>query len=93
MLEIILFAIGVIVGYIVASIMFVAATADDNEAKQNQIDGILFTKILKASLMPGRITFAIPNKDMDALKDTHIFVCYAINKEDFKRIKQQLIKE
>ncbi len=36
MLYIILFAIGVIVGYIVASILFVASTADDNDLDAQQ---------------------------------------------------------
>ncbi len=39
----------------------------------------------------GEITFGVPAKAMEwTLKGTHHFVLYAINKEDFKRIKSEL---
>lgn len=60
-------------------------------------DGIgMFPTILSCNLTKkgGEITFGIPAKAMDwSLKGTHHFVLYAINKEDFKRIKSKLENE
>lgn len=53
----------------------------------------MFPSLLRGNLTKkgGEITFGVPAKAMEwTLKGTHHFVLYAINKEDFKRIKSEL---
>lgn len=69
----------------------------DRIADANNHDGIvMLPSILRGNMHKkgGEVTFGVPPQAFQwFLNDTHHFVLYAINKEEFRRIKSEMEKE
>ena len=66
----------------------------DKIASEGSADGIaMFPTILRGNLTKkgGEITFGIPDAAFQwSLKNSHYFILYAVKKEDYSRVKNEL---